>query len=436
MRRAVAVVGIGADGCAGLSSRAAGAVASARVLAGGARHLAFFPQFSGERIALEGDLRPALDRIVELADEAPVCVLASGDPLFFGIGARLLERVPAEDLEFIPQPSSAQWAFARAGIPWDGAALLSYHRSGRAGLAARVRRLRKAALLTGPANAPAALARHLLEFNQSDLRAVLCEDLGGAGERVRSFEMKQLAELEGSHPLSVLLLLRPRGWREPPAIPFLRDEDFERNNASLGRGLITTREVRLLGLAALRLDSGSVVWDIGAGSGSMTIEAALIAFEGRAYAVEPEPERAEQCRRNLRRHSADNVEVIAGTAPEALGALEAPDAVFVGGSGGRLRSILALASDRLKPGGRLVISAVTLETLEEARGALSDLGLSFEVTLASFARSASLARRTRLAPLSPVFLIAAAEGAAVRDSNREPHGNSVTRTAARVEGEP
>ncbi|HEY6003582.1 MAG TPA: precorrin-6y C5,15-methyltransferase (decarboxylating) subunit CbiE [Anaeromyxobacter sp.] len=406
MRRAVTIVGIGADGCAGLSSRAAGAVAAARVLAGGARHLAFFPQFAGERITLDSDLGRALDRVAELADEAPVCVLASGDPLFFGIGARLLERIPVEDVELLPHPSSVQWAFARAGLPWDDASFLSLHGRGREGLAARVRREHKAALLTDGAHAPPAIARHLIEHGARDLRAILCEDLGGPGERVRRYALDELASLEDVRPLNVVLLVRPDGWRPPPVIPFLPDDLFEKR-----RGLITKREVRLLALGALALREDSVVWDVGAGSGSVAIEAALVACEGRTHAVEADPECVEHCRHNARTHGADNVRVVAGRAPEALGGLETPDAVFVGGSGGELASILEVAAGRLAPGGRLVVSAVTFETLEEARRALGVLGLGHEITLASLARSSPIAGRTRLEPLSPVHLLCATKPA-------------------------
>ncbi len=406
MRRAVTVVGIGADGCAGLTSRAAGAVASARVLAGGERHLAFFPQFQGERIVLDQNLASALDRVAAIADEDPVCVLASGDPLFFGIGARLLERIPTCDVEFIPHPSSAQWAFARIGVAWEDAAFVSLHGHGRDGLAARVRRRRKVALLTDRVNAPPSLARHLLDYGARDLRAIVCEDLGGHGERVRAFALDELAALEDVHPLNVLLLVRPDGWLPPPVIPFLPDEAFEKR-----RGLVTKREVRLLALGALGLRDDSVVWDIGAGSGSVAIEAGLVACEGRTYAIESDPECLEHLRGNVRAHGADNVRIVAGRAPEALDGPDAPDAVFIGGSGGELSEILARSAARLRPGGRVVVSAVTLETLEEARRALAELGLAAQITLASLARSAPLAGRTRLDPLSPVYLITASRSA-------------------------
>lgn len=404
MRRAVTVVGIGDDGCVGLSARAAGAVAGARVLAGGARHLAFFPQFEGERIPLEDGLEAALARVAERAAELPVCVLASGDPLFFGVGGRVIAAVGAEHVEVIPHPSSVQWAFARAGLAWHDAAFLSLHGRGPSGLAARLRLVAKAACLTDDVRTPAAIARHLLGHGQSGWRAWVCERLGGTRERVRSLGLQALAGTEDVDPLNVLLLARSDpAWRPPPTLPGLPDEAFEQRAPR--RGLVTKREVRLAALAALRLGRDAVVWDVGAGSGSVGIEAALLASEGRVHAVERDVESAERCRRNARAHGADNLQVIAGAAPEALAGLEPPDAVFVGGSGGRLAEIVAVAAERLRPGGRVVVSAVTLETLEESRRALATAGLSAEVSMHAAARGVPLAGRTRLDPLTPVFLV-------------------------------
>lgn len=405
MTRAVTVVGVGADGCAGLSARAAGAVAGAAVLAGGERHLAFFPQFRGQRIVLDRQLDQALERVALLADEEPVCVLASGDPLFFGIGARVLQRLGAEHVEFIPHPSSVQWAFARVGLGWEDAVFLSLHGREPAGLVARLRGRAKVACLTDRHHTPAAIARHLLDHGETGWRGWVCERLGGPGERVRSLPLEALAACEDVDPLNVLILVRSEpAWRPPAALPFLPDDAFEQRRPR--RGLITKREVRLLSLAALGLRRDSVVWDVGAGSGSVGIEAALIASEGRVYAVERDPEAAEHCRRNARTHGADNLEVVASAAPGALAGLPAPDAVFVGGSGGCLHDVIAACAARLRAGGRLVVTAVTLETLEQARRAFAEVGLGCEITLVSVARGAPLAGRTRLEPLSPVHVLA------------------------------
>jgi precorrin-6B C5,15-methyltransferase / cobalt-precorrin-6B C5,C15-methyltransferase len=414
VRRPVTLVGVGADGCAGLSARAVNAVASADVLAGGERQLAIFPQFRGERVVLGKDVAAAVERIATLADERAVCVLASGDPLFFGIGARVIERVGAEHVEVLPQPSSAQWAFARAGLAWDDAALLSVHGRALAGVAARVRRARKAAVLTGGAAAPVALAEHLLQHGERGLAAWLCEDLGGQAERVRRFAtLDALAAAGDAAPLNVVLLVRDDpAWRPPPALPYLREEGLEMRRPKAG--LVTKREVRVLALATLAIRPDAVVWDVGAGSGSVAIEAASLALEGRVFAVERDAESAANCRANARAHGMDHIAVVEGAAPAALAGLEPPDAVFVGGSGGALDGIVEAALARLRPGGRVAIAAVTLETLEAARRALAARGAEQEVTPVSASRGAPLADRLRLEPLTPVFLVAAGRPEEVR----------------------
>lgn len=407
MRRAVTIVGIGDDGCAGLSARAANAVAVAQVLAGGARHLAFFPQFSGERVTFEGKLGPALDRIVERAAEHQVVVLASGDPLFFGIGARVIDRVGRDHVEVLPAPSSVQWAFARVGLNWDDAAFLSLHGRPRHGLLSRLRRLRKVALLTDEENSPRWIASHLLAHGWTDFTAWVCENLGGVDERVCRFEIAELAEARDVAPLNVLVLARAGGgapWRAPPSISFLSEEAFAKRMPK--KGLITKREARLLSLALLQLRPDGVVWDVGAGSGSVAIEASFLAYEGSVFAIEVDPEGVEICRDNVRTHAADNVRVVAGRAPEALIDLPDPDAVFIGGSKGAMAEIIDVALARLRPGGRLVANAITLDNVAEAYECLRARGKEPEVLLLNVARAEPLARYMRYEAQNPIHIFA------------------------------
>ncbi len=404
--RAITLVGIGDDGCAGLSSRAVNAVAAAQVLAGGERQLGFFPQVRGPRIVFQDGLAPALDRIAELAGEHNVCILASGDPLFFGVGARVIQRFGAEHVEVIPQPSSMQWAFAKAGLKWDDAAFLSVHGRGRQGFLTRIRRVAKAGVFTDGENTPARLAALMAGHGETAWKAWVCENLGGPDERVRTFSVPELAACADAGPLNVLILLRTDpAWRPPAAIPFLHEDEFAKRMPR--KGLITKREVRLLALAALRIRPDGVVWDIGAGAGSVSIEAAMLAPYGRVYAVEADPEGVEICRENLRAHAIDNVRVIAGRAPGVLADLEAPDAVFVGGSAGAMEEIVGVALERLRPGGRLVAAAITLESAGEVYGALRRRGITPEVTLLQVARAAPLARYLRFEALNPIQLFAA-----------------------------
>jgi precorrin-6Y C5,15-methyltransferase (decarboxylating) len=424
----VTLVGIGDGGCKGLTSRALDAVAAARWLVGGERQLAFFPQFGGERIVLQDGIGVALERVAAIAVENNVCVLASGDPMFFGVGALVIRKLGAAHVEVIPQPSSVQWAFARAGLKWDDAALLSLHGRSRRGFLTRLRRQAKVAVLTDEENSPPRLAALLRDHGQRDWTAWVCENLAGPGERVRQFAIEDLAAAQDIGPLNVLLLVRSDpGWRAPPAIPFLHEDAFAKRMPR--KGLITKREVRLLSLAALAIRPDSVVWDIGAGSGSVAIEAALLAPEGRVYAIEVDPEGVAICGENLRAHAVDNVEVIAGRAPEALARLDTPDAVFVGGSKGSMAEIIEVALARLRPGGRLVANAITLENAAEAYQAMRARGLVPEVTLLQISRGEPLgalvtegpgvgaARYLRYEALNPIQIFAvskpeAAAGAA------------------------
>ena len=404
-RRAVTVIGIGDDGCASLTSRAVNAIARAQVLVGGERHLAFFPQFTGERIALKGGLATALDRVATLADEHHVCVLASGDPLFFGVGALVAQRVGAEHVEFVPTPSSVQWAFARTGMAWEDAELVSVHGRSAEGFVSRIRRARKVAVLTDSENSPARLGTRLIEHGDDRWSAWVCERLASPDERVRRFSLPELAAARDIHPLNVLLLVRDADdWHAPPAIPFLHEDAFAKRMPK--NGLITKREVRLLSLASLSLAPDAVVWDIGAGSGSVSIEAAMLAPRGRVYAIEVDPEGVALCRDNVRTHGTDNVRVVEGRAPEALSGLETPDAVFVGGSKGSMDAIVAASLDALRSGGRFVVNAVTLENVAEAYAALRRRGLDPEVTLVQVSRGVPLARYQRYEALSPIHIIA------------------------------
>jgi precorrin-6B C5,15-methyltransferase / cobalt-precorrin-6B C5,C15-methyltransferase len=417
-RKAVTVIGIGDDGCKGLCSRALDAVAQAGWLVGGERQLAFFPEFGGERLVLQGGLGAALERVATIAEEHQVCVVASGDPLFFGIGALIVRRIGAEHVEFVPQPSSVQWAFARARVAWDDAEIISLHGRPGAGFLTRLAHCKKAAVLTDPENSPQRLAARLLEHGQTGFRAIVCENLCGPGERVREFEIAELGACPDISPLNVLILLRTDpAWRPPPAIPFMHEDEFAKRMPK--KGLITKREVRLLSLAQLGLRPDSVVWDVGAGSGSVSIEAALLCPRGRVYAIEVDPEGVEICRENARTHAVDNVQVIAGRAPEALSELEAPDAVFVGGSKGSMDSIIEAAFERLKPGGRLVVNAITLENVSETYQTMRRLGVVPDVTLIQISRGEPLARYLRYEALNPIQMFALQKPAAAATTKGE-----------------
>jgi precorrin-6Y C5,15-methyltransferase (decarboxylating) len=404
MRRPVVVVGLLDDGCRSLSSRAIDAIAQSQVLVGGERQLAFFPEFHGERLVVKADVEGVIRRVGELMHEQRVCVLASGDPLFFGLGTRLAASLGREHVEVLPQPSSVQLAFAKLALGHEDAQVISLHGRPLAGLVVRLRRVKKAAVLTDKENTPARVAEHMLAFGATDFTAHVCERLSGPGERVRSFALEALTAVEDVDPLNVLVLTRNQPhFQAPPLLGAFHEVAFAKRMPK--KGLITKREVRVASLGAMGIRPDSVIWDVGAGSGSVGIEAALMAYEGRAYGIEVDPESAALARDNAQRLGADNVRIVEGHAPEALEDLEAPDAVFVGGSKGSMTRILDLAFARLRPGGSLVVNAITLENAHESYAWARARGLTPEVMMLAASRAEPLAHYMRYEAQNPVQIL-------------------------------
>lgn len=421
--KTITVVGIGDDGCVGLSSRAVNAVARCQVLAGGERQLAFFPQFGGHQVVFKDGLSKALGELAELADENTICVLASGDPMFYGIGALLAKKLGPERMEVIPQPSSIQLAFARIGRSWNDATILSLHGKPLEGLTTRLKRTARAGVLTDDRNSPPVLARHMLEFGERHWRAWVCENLCGPGEKVTAFgSLESLANAQGIGNLNVLVLERTEAnWRSAPTVLNLHEDAFAKRIPQ--KGLITKQEIRLLSIGAMAIRPDDVIWDIGAASGSVAIEAAAIACEGRAYAIEMEAESLEYCRENLRTHGIDNVRVVDGQAPQILDSIEDdPDAVFIGGSKGQLSRIIEVAFERLKPGGRIVVNAITFENVSQAYQTFKDMGIKPQITQINVARGVSIASYTRYEALNPIHTLVA-----VKDHPRPAESQEQTR---------
>lgn len=432
-RAPIRVLGIGAEGPAGWSERYRRWTEEADILVGGERQLAFFPQFRGEKWVLKSGLGEVVERLSALPPGRKVVVLASGDPLFYGIGAYLVSKLGRERVEIHPHLSAVQLAFARMGETWHDAVFVSAHGRSLDGLAEKVQHAKKVAILTDDVNTPAAVARHLLAAGVDGYRAFVGENLGAADERCTWWDdLRALAEAQFA-PLNVVVLLRKEakatGKREafsvadarppaaagpaerppagvPDAFAFLGIPDDAFAQRKPDRGLITKKEVRVISLAELRIRSDSVVWDIGAGTGSVAIEAAGLAPEGQVFAIEKNAEDVANLRENVRR-SGRRVTVVHGTAPEGLNAWPDPDAVFIGGTGKQMAAILDVVATRLKPGGRVVLNAATLENLHEAYAGLAARGFAVEVRLVQVARSKPILDMTRFEGLNPVFILTA-----------------------------
>jgi precorrin-6Y C5,15-methyltransferase (decarboxylating) len=420
------VVGIGHDGPLGLSPEARAHVEAACILAGGRRHLDFFPHWRGEKVVLAGDVAAFVGALRGLYREERTVVLASGDPLFYGIGRALLEAVPRGDLVFLPHVSSVQLAFARVKEAWDDARVVSLHGRSPDALTASIRmREPKIAVLTDSRNNPAAIADLLRRLGAAEEYALwVCENLGGSDERISLHAPVSLHE-EAFSPLNVVVLLRETAMRRGgvPDLPLLGipEAAFQVGAASRAaqgparqagptpeaRGMITRREVRLLALCYLELRPGDVLWDVGAGSGSVSLEASRLSPRLQVFAIERDPAAFTRLEANVAQLGAGCVGAICAEAPEGLAGLPDPDAVFIGGSGGRLVDILGAVVGRLAPGGRVVLNCITLENFSRGWESLLRLGLDPEATSVQLAHSRPLGRLHSLEPENPIFILRA-----------------------------
>ncbi|BCG58553.1 precorrin-6y C5,15-methyltransferase (decarboxylating) subunit CbiE [Paenibacillus sp. URB8-2] len=401
MDRRIKIIGIGDEGPAGLSAASLERIHRADVLAGGERHLSFFPGHGGETFILKGGLGSTVEQLAELRADKEVVVLASGDPLFYGIASFMVKKLGPHAVEIHPHVSSVQLAFARMGESWQDAAMESVHGRTMKGLAQKVSGKDKIALLTDHENSPSAIARYLTDFGMNEYEAFVAENLGGEHERSGFWTLDEMARTEFS-PLNVVILRRMPGFAAPQFGFGIEDEEFYQRKPE--KGLITKKEVRVLSLAELMLRKDSVVWDIGAGSGSVAVECTLSAPCGQVFAIEKNAGDIENIELNRKKFCADFT-VIHDKAPSGLDQLPDPDAVFIGGSGGELQELIRICCSRLKAGGRIVVNAATIETLYESQQALADHGFDSRITLVQISRSKPILNMTRFEGLNPIYVI-------------------------------
>ena len=399
--KTIYVIGAGVEGQEGFSSRALELVGQAELLIGGERQLALFPDFKGEKVAVGAHPSEVVGNLAQ--EKRMTVVLASGDPLFFGIGRLLLRNLPAERLEFVPNVTSIQCAFAKIREPWDDAVFVSAHGRGVKGAVDRIVANDKAAVLTDEVNTPAAIAKELIDRGRDGYAAYLCENLGTVEERIIETDVKGLAEVVAA-PLNVLILIKKYESVDARYVPTLGIPD---DQFATVRKLITKEEVRVVTLAKLKLRHDMTLWDVGAGSGSISIEADHLLPNGRIFAIERNEECREFIKENLGKFNTRNVALVEGVAPECLDDLPDPDRVFIGGSGGQLWKILATADRRLPADGRIVLNAITLDTLTSALEFFDNSGYEVEVTTVNIARTRPLTDYKMFEAYNPVYILSA-----------------------------
>ena len=351
----LSIIGIGEDGHEGLSLAARTLLAQARLVVGGSRHIALAGPLSAETMPWPSPLADAIPHILARRGD-PVCVLASGDPFFYGVGALLAAAVAPDEFVCLPAPSSFSLAAARLGWSLQDTRLVSLHGRDLRRLIPHLQPRAKILALTWDDTTPALVAALLRMRGCGGSTIHVLEALGGLRERRRvagaeGFDLPDIGALN----IVAIEVEASAQARLLPLAPGLPDAWFEHD------GQITKREIRAMTLAALRPFRGGHLWDIGAGSGSVSIEWALLDPTNRATAIESHPERAARIARNAGSFGVPEIAVVQGRAPDALAGLPSPDAVFIGGGAGD-GALIEAAWAALQPGGRLVVNAVTIET--------------------------------------------------------------------------
>ena len=397
----LSIVGIGEDGLDGLSAAARTLVGRADLLVGGERHLAMVPEDRGARIVWPKPLRAAFDDIAAHKPR-PVCVLASGDPLCFGVGRMLLQRFPVAEVAILPAPSAFSLACARLGWSLPDIETLTVHGRPVAALQPFVQPGARLLILSAGAESPAEVAALLRARGYGGSEITVLEHLGGPKERRLRATADDWAEpaVAELNTIAVACRAEPGAALLPPA-PGLPDEAFRHD------GQLTKREVRAATLAALAPVQGQRLWDVGAGCGSVAVEWLRAAPRAEAVALERRPDRLALIAENAQALGVPRLAVVAGEAPAALAKLEPPDAVFLGG-GTTAPGVFEACWAALRPGGRLVANVVTLEGeaallrwRDEIGGALTRIAVSRAEPVGGFLGWRPLMPVTQFAAVKP-----------------------------------
>jgi len=404
----VQIVGIGDDGVEGMTAQARRLVEEAELLVGPDSCGVLLPAPLRGRLQAAANLEQLVERIEAGAGRRTV-VLASGDPLFYGTARYVCAKLGKDRFEVVPHVSSMQLAFARVKESWEEAFLANLAGQSIERVIDRIRTSETAGLFTSEQWPPAAVAQTLLDHGIDAFQAYVCENLGSPDERVTQGSLAEIAK-EAFAPLNVMILVRKAKAPEQAGQVGTRtfgnpDECFLQSRPK--RGLLTPAEVRSLALAELQLRPTSVMWDVGAGSGSVGLEGARLARDGRVYAIEMDPDDHALIRENAARFGVANLEPILGKAPDAWAALPDPDAIYVGGSGRDVAMLVEGAWQRLKAGGRLVTACNSIENLAAMHSLLRSRSADAAYWMVNIARGYEQMDRIRFEAINPVFLIAA-----------------------------
>jgi precorrin-6Y C5,15-methyltransferase (decarboxylating) len=384
-----------------LTPRQRQTIEAAELLVGGQRLLDAFGHLACERRVIDKDLNGLGDFLQTRMTDHTIVVLTSGDPLFYGIGSFLVRRLGAERVRILPNISAVAAGFARLGEPWQDVHVVSLHGRNHTGrLFRHLAGGEPVAVYTDPGHNPAWLAGILVENHFPDVRMCVLERLGMPDERITRATPDQARRMTFADLNLVVLTPDPVRQNTPALFPGMPDHWFAHE-----KGLITKAEVRAVSLSRLRLFDRAIFWDLGAGSGSVSIEAGLTITRGTIYTVEQKTQRIDHIRENRSRFGIGNMNVVQARLPDGMADLPDPDRVFIGGGGKALSDIVRMAAGRLKPAGIIAINTVLIDNLETATHTLEDLGFDVDMVQVQVSRATPMPFSHRLEAANPVWII-------------------------------
>jgi len=377
-------------------------IRSADILMGGRRHLAAFETMPMRKEAITGKIDDAIAFIRRHMEDKCIVVLASGDPLFYGIGSRISRELGGDQVTVLPNISAIAAAFARINVAWEHAGIISLHgRDQRGDLLLALKTGVPVAVFTDHHQTPDWLAGWLAEKGVDNVQLAVFEQLGMPGEVFGWYSPGQAAKKKFSQPNVVIIQRALTSTCQPGDLHLGMGEDaFDHEN-----GLITKSEIRAVALSKLAVKPGQTLWDLGAGSGAVGIEAAVLLGPGRIVAVEQKASRVDQIRANAKKWKVYNLDVVHSQLPDGLDKLPLPDRIFIGGGGRRLASIISVAVGFLASTGIIVVNTILLSSLSAAIDTLENEGLTVDVTQVQISRGKAMPQSQRLVSQDPVWII-------------------------------
>jgi precorrin-6Y C5,15-methyltransferase (decarboxylating) len=375
------------------------------VIIGGKRHLAFFSDFFGKKIEINGNLKDIVSYIKDHQAHEKITVVASGDPLFYGIGGYLVKKLAADKIEVYPNVSGVAVAFARLNESWQDAQLISLHGRELTDLhLEQIKHCRKAAVLTDDTRTPDWLWRELEKNKITGFTFCVLEKLGEKDERIYWFEGDDIKGKTFLYP-NILILLKkenpPDSVLSSPGIHLGMPEDCFHHE----KGLITKPEVRAVTLSKLNLKTHHVFWDLGAGSGSISIEASFFIKTGQIVAVEKNANRIKDIERNKQKFNVNILDIVQRDLPDGLETLPKPDRVLIGGGGKNLPELVRRSALVMEKGGVIVVNTVLLASTISVLETLDKLKFKTDMVQIQVSHGHKMPWSLMLKSQNPVFII-------------------------------